>query len=130
MSKRHFNDQWIDDKRFSSWIEKCTKQTNAKCCICQKIIDLSTVGVSSLIPHAAGKKHLKAQEGNKVTIKTFMQPQQNSSNSEGSSESSIPIPPRAASTSMTAKTQIQLKLKFYEHWKQLWANHHYSHVSN
>ena len=100
MSKRHFNDQWIDDKRFSSWIEKCAKQTNAKCCICQKIIDLSTVGVSSLIPHAAGKKHLKAQEGNKVTIKTFMQPQQNSSNSEGSSESSISIPPRGASTSI------------------------------
>ena len=111
MSKRHFNDQWIDDKRFSSWIEKCTKQTNAKCCICQKIIDLSTVGVSSLIPHAAGKKHLKAQEGNKVTIKTFMQPQQNSSNSEGSSESSISIPPRAASTSMTAKDTNTTKVE-------------------
>ena len=67
--------------------------------------------LSSLIPHAAGKKHLKAQEGNKVTIKTFMQPQQNSSNSEGSSESSISIPPRAASTSMTAKDTNTTKVE-------------------
>ena len=69
------------------------------------------MGVSSLIPHAAGKKHLKAQDGNKVTIKTFMQPQQNSSNSEGSSESSISIPPRAASTSMTAKDTNTTKVE-------------------
>ena len=44
MSKRHityFNDQWIDYPRFSIWIEKCTKITDAKCCICQKVIDLS-----------------------------------------------------------------------------------------
>ena len=117
MSKRHityFNDQWIDP-RFSSWIEKCTKRTNAKCRICQKIIDLSTMGVSSLISCAVGKKHHKAQESNKVTIKTFMQPQQKSSNSEGSSESPISVRPTAASTSLndyvntttnTAKAEI------------------------
>ena len=59
MSKRHityFNDQWIDDPRFSSWIEKCTERTNAKCCICQKNINLSTIGVSCLISQAAEKK--------------------------------------------------------------------------
>ena len=58
MSERHisyFNDQWIDDPRFSSWTEKCTKITNAKFGIYQKIIDLSTMGVSSLISHAPGK---------------------------------------------------------------------------
>ena len=103
MSKRHntyFNDQWIDDSRFSSWIENCTKRTNAKCCICQKIINLSTIGVSSPISHAAGKKHQKAQESNKVTIKAFKKPQQKSSNSEGSYESPISIPPRATSASL------------------------------
>ena len=103
MSKRHityFNDQWIDDPRFSSWIEKCTERTNAKCCICQKNINLSTIGVSCLISQAAEKKRQKAQESNKVTIKTFMQPQQKSPSSEGSSESPISIPPRAASTSL------------------------------
>ena len=91
LSKRHvtyFNDQWIDDQRFSSWIKNCIKRTNAKCCICQKIIDLSTRGVSSLISHAAGKKYQETQESSKVTIKAFMQPQQKSSSSEGSSESS------------------------------------------
>ena len=75
MSKTHityFNNQWIDNPRFSCWIEKCTKRTNAKCHIYQKTIDLSTMGVSSLISHTAGKKHQKPQESNKVTIKTFM----------------------------------------------------------
>ena len=103
MSERHisyFNDQWIDDPRFSSWIEKCTKITNAKFGIYQKIIDLSTMGVSSLISHAAGKKYQKAHESNKVTRKTSMQPQQKSQNSEGSSKSPISIPPRAPSTSL------------------------------
>ena len=40
MCQRHvayFNDQWIDNPGFSSWIEKYTKRTNAKCRICQKI---------------------------------------------------------------------------------------------
>ena len=49
---KSFNDQWIYDLRFSSWIEKRTKIANAKCCICQKIIDLSTMGVFSLISNA------------------------------------------------------------------------------
>ena len=95
---RYFNDQWIDNPRFSSWIEKYTKRTNAKCHICQKIIDLSTMAVSSLIAHAGGKKHEKTQESNKATMKTFTQSQQKFSNSEGSSESPISIPPRTAST--------------------------------
>ena len=58
------------------------------------------MGVSSLISHAAEEKHQKAQESNKVAIKTFMQPQQKYSNSEGSSEIPISIPPRAVSTSL------------------------------
>ena len=69
---KSFNDQWIYDLRFSSWIEKRTKITNAKCCICQKIIDLSTMGFFSFISNAGGKKHQKARESNKMTIKTFM----------------------------------------------------------
>ena len=72
MSKRHityFVDQWIDHPRFSNWIEKCTKKTNAKCSIPQKIIDLCTMGVSFLISHAEGKKHQKTQESNNRVIK-------------------------------------------------------------
>ena len=62
--------------------------------------NLSNMGVYFLISHAAGKKHQKAQESNKETIKTFLQPQQKSSNLEGSSESPISIRPRTASTSL------------------------------
>ena len=90
MCKRHitnFNDQWIDNPGFSCWTEKYTKRTNAKCRICQKI-------------YLPWESLLSAQESHKLTIKTFMQPQQKSSNSKGSWESPISIPLRAASTSL------------------------------
>ena len=58
------------------------------------------MGISSVISHAAGKKHQKAQESNKVTIKAFVHPQHKSSNSEGSSESPISFPLRAAFASL------------------------------
>ena len=42
---------------------KNVQKTNAKCSISQKIIDLSTMGVSE------GKKHQKTQESNTRVIK-------------------------------------------------------------
>ena len=69
--------------------------------------------------HMHQEKHQKAQKSNKVTTKTFMQPQQKFSNSESSSESPISIPPTAASASLndyvkdanTTKAEILWTLK-------------------
>ena len=60
MSKKnttYFNDQWLSDNRFCSWIEKCDSKTSARCKLCSKVIELSSMGVSSLLSHASGKKH-------------------------------------------------------------------------
>ena len=59
MSKRnttYFNEKWFDEPRFSSRIERCPSNRSAKCRLCCKVIDLSSMGVSSLVSHASGKK--------------------------------------------------------------------------
>jgi hypothetical protein len=71
----YFNDQWLSDERFADWIKKASN-TSAKCCKCCKLVDLSSMGVSALISHAAGKKHQKAVTAcnASVTLSTFLAP--------------------------------------------------------
>ena len=56
----YFNENRFKDSMFSSWIEKGQPNTSAKCKVCCKVIDLSSMRVSSLFAHASGKKHIKA----------------------------------------------------------------------
>ena len=94
------------------------------------------MGISSLISHAAGKKHQKAQESNKVTIKAFVQPQQKSSNSEGGSESPISVLLRAAFASLndyvndsnTTKAEILWILKTVLSKSSLWSCEQLKHL--
>ena len=91
---------------------------------------------SVISPHVAGKKHKKAQESYKETRKTFMQPQQKSSNLEGSCEISISIAPRAASTSLndyvrdtnTTKAEIIWILKTVMSKSLLWSCEQLKHL--
>ena len=60
MSKKnvtYFQDERLDDDRFSKWILKTHLKTHARCCICQRDFDLSTMGVSALLSHASERKH-------------------------------------------------------------------------
>ena len=53
----YFQDEWLDDDRFSNWVMKTHLKTHARCSICQRDFDLSTMGVSALLSCASGKKH-------------------------------------------------------------------------
>ena len=60
MSKKnvtYFQDEWLDDDRFSKWVMKTHLKIHARCSICQRDFDLSVMGVSALLSHASGKKH-------------------------------------------------------------------------
>ena len=62
MSKKnvtYFQDEWLDDDRFSKWVMKTHLKTHARYSICQRDFDLSTVGVSALLSHATEKKKHK-----------------------------------------------------------------------
>ena len=53
----YFQDEWLDNDRFSKWVTKTLLKTHARCSICQRGFDLSTMVVSALFSHASGKKH-------------------------------------------------------------------------
>ena len=81
MSKRnetYFNENLFKDSRFSSWIEKGQQNTSTKYKVCCKVIDLSSMGVSSLVSHASGKKHIKAMSSSNssLTLEFFSEPPQ------------------------------------------------------
>ena len=62
MSKRnttYFNEKWFDEPRVSSWIERCPSNRSEKCRLCCKVIDLSSMGVSSLVSHVSDKSTSK-----------------------------------------------------------------------
>ena len=74
----YLNENWFKDSRFSSWIEKGQQNTSAKCKVCCKVIDLSSVGVSSFVLHASGNRHIKAMSSSSpsLSLESFREPSQ------------------------------------------------------
>ena len=64
-----FKDNWLVDDRFTEWVEKNDSKWKACFKFCSKGFDISSMGVSALASHVAGKKyseissHRKSQSG-------------------------------------------------------------------
>ena len=59
VEQTYFQDVWLTDVRYKSWVAK-TKDTNiTRCLICKADISLSSMGCSALDKHARGQKHKK-----------------------------------------------------------------------
>ena len=60
-NKKHsvssFQDEWLSDPAFRSWISKIKNTHKACCFLCKTSFDISVMGVSALRSHAKGKKH-------------------------------------------------------------------------
>ena len=54
-SVTYFQDEWLDDDRFSNRVMKTHLKTHARCSICHRDFDLSIMGVSALLSCASGK---------------------------------------------------------------------------
>ena len=52
-----FNTDWLVNERYKLWLAKGKNDNCAKCILCSKEIDLSTMGANALDSHAKGKKH-------------------------------------------------------------------------
>ena len=52
-----FNTDWLVNEKYKLWLAKGKNDNCAKCTLCSKDIDLSTVGANVLDSHAKGKKH-------------------------------------------------------------------------
>ena len=52
-----FNTEWLVNEKYKLWFAKGKNDNCAKCILCSKEIDLSTMGANVLDSHAKGKKH-------------------------------------------------------------------------
>ena len=55
--KTYFQQLWLSDDKFSSWISRSKTKENAFCKLCKREIVLSNMGEGALTSHANGKKH-------------------------------------------------------------------------
>ena len=63
MGKCVFNGKWKADEKFRAWIAADpTSKTKAMCVVCNKAIDISSMGEAALQSHMIGKKHKKLLE--------------------------------------------------------------------
>ena len=53
-----FQSKWLSDERFKGWLKEVPNNRNtAECTVCQKTVDLSTMGSTALTSNAKGVKH-------------------------------------------------------------------------
>ena len=69
-----FNDNWLRDSLFKDWLRKDLETSRkARCTLCSKNFDISNMGVSALLSHQKGSRHIQlANHGN--TINAYLTP--------------------------------------------------------
>ena len=55
-NQKYIVDSWLDDPQFKDWLVKDKQNTRAWCCVCHKVIELSSGGKSALTDHGKGQK--------------------------------------------------------------------------
>ena len=69
-----FNGNWLQDSRFKDWLRNDLESSRkARCTFCSKSFDISNMGVSALLSHQKGSRHIQlANHGN--TINAYLTP--------------------------------------------------------
>ena len=55
--KTFFQESWLSNEEFKSWLVPTENKSQAKCKKCKKTFELSNIGVQALKSHADRKKH-------------------------------------------------------------------------
>ena len=55
--KCSFQDSWLQNEPYSSWVVKVDDIYSAKCRLCCKTFSIANMGVKALDAHAKGEKH-------------------------------------------------------------------------
>jgi len=87
-----FNDDWLTDPRFSTWIAKDKTKVKAKCNVCNCSFTLSNMGIGAVISHSAGKRHVNKINCVKKTNDFFKLPSQSSVANDASSLNDVVAP--------------------------------------
>jgi len=86
----YYQDIWLKDARFVSWLSHSKSKENAFCRLCKKDFGLSNMGERALTSHANGKKH-KTMVSDQEKLRIFFQPKPVSSTKEKSTKSDLQI---------------------------------------
>ena len=71
LKQTYFEDKWLDDPRFTKWIEKVPENAIFGCKFCKKKnIKLSNMGIQAVISHKGTQAHEKEEKKN-VEIERF-----------------------------------------------------------
>ena len=73
MEVTFFQEAWLQNPKFSTWIQQTAIQTEAKCKLCCKTIDLSNMGTRVLESHTQSAEHVKLNNKSGA-IKMFFSP--------------------------------------------------------
>ncbi len=58
LNKTSFDDRWMTDTRFSTWIEKADNVYEAKCNLCKKTFAVDNSGIAQVLQHAGTQRHI------------------------------------------------------------------------
>ena len=66
-----FNQKWLIDSHFKTWIAEAETSSMAKCLICGTSFDISNMGITALVSHQSGKKHKEVFKNHTAFSATF-----------------------------------------------------------
>lgn len=79
-----FNDLWLTDEKYSSWLSKPGDRHQAYCKFCLKTLQMDKMGESALKSHIKGKKHLELAKARATSVcinDSFVKTKESSSSS-------------------------------------------------
>ena len=84
-----FQDRWLTDSRFQSWLKRHSDKTRAVCKVCKnKDFSIEKMGVSALISHMGGKMHASYMKDVNPLQSLFFKPKPKDSEKSDSSSKS------------------------------------------
>ena len=113
-----FNESWLGDERFKTWLKRGNDCHKAVCILCNNsVIDITRIGVSAPASHAAAAKHKeRLRTYNPISSLCFMNKNVNKDT------------PKATSTprvdSLISSVEVS-HAEIYWAMKVLWSHHSY-----
>lgn len=100
-----FNDAWLANESYNSWLGKVQDRHKARCQLCLKEFDIGNMGEAAVISHMKGKKHqdLAAKRSQCFKIGEYFR----AGTSDGSTSRSTESEEANASTS-SSRNQVQV----------------------
>jgi hypothetical protein len=63
---RKFDEKWLTDRRFSSWIKKSKASDEAYCTLCKNSFPVAAGGEYQVVQHQRGQNHAKVEQAGKL----------------------------------------------------------------